>query len=221
MSTPVEALFLELGIVGIGTTIKAARVNYLHYLATRNENEMIYKVFIAQWNRPVKNDWTVTVRQDLRDLKIEENLSFFKSKSSESFKLFVKRKIMEFEFECLMNLKDRVNRSKMNDLSYTKLEMQIYLMLENINKAGAQTLFKYRVRMANFGENYRGGPSPVSCPMCHTHLDNQKMAFENCQVLRQNISINGSYTSIFSTSVNSEVVKSLQDIDKFREEYLK
>ena len=88
MSTPVEALFLELGIVGIGTTIKAARVNYLHYRATRNESEMIYKVFIAQWNRPVKNDWTVTVRQDLRDLKIEENLSFFKSKSSERFKIF-------------------------------------------------------------------------------------------------------------------------------------
>ena len=95
MSTPVEALFLELGIVGIGTTIKAARVNYLHYLATRNESEMIYKVFIAQWNRPVKNDWTVTVRQDLRDLKIEENLSFFKSKSSESFKIFVNRRIMD------------------------------------------------------------------------------------------------------------------------------
>ena len=66
MSTPVEALFLELGIVGIGTTIKAARVNYLHYLATRNESEMIYKVFIAQWNRPVKNDWTITGGRTLK-----------------------------------------------------------------------------------------------------------------------------------------------------------
>ena len=41
MSTPVEALFLELGILSIGTIIKA---NYLHYLATRDESEMIYKV---------------------------------------------------------------------------------------------------------------------------------------------------------------------------------
>ena len=129
---------------------------------------------------------------------------------------------MEFEFERLMNLKDRENRSKMNDLSYTKLEMQNYLMLENISKAGAQTLFKYRVRVANFGENYRGVPSPVSCPSCHTHLDNQKMAFENCQVLRQNIIITVSYKySILFTSVNIEVVKSLQYIDKFREEDLK
>ena len=54
-----------------------------------------------------------------------------------------------------MNQKERENRSKMNDLSNSKLEMQNYLKFENINKAGVQTLFKYRVRMANFGENYR------------------------------------------------------------------
>ena len=46
-------------------------------------------------------------------------ISTFKSKSRESFKIFVKRKIMEFEFERLMNMKDRENRSKMNDLRYT------------------------------------------------------------------------------------------------------
>ena len=95
MSTPVDVLFLELGIVSIGTIIKAARVNYLHYLATRDKSEMIYKVFIAQWNRPVRNDWSVTVKQDLRDLKIEERLTFIQSKSSESFKMYVKSKTLE------------------------------------------------------------------------------------------------------------------------------
>ena len=98
---------------------------------------MIFKVFIAQWNHPVKNDWTLTVKQDLFHLKIEENLTFFKSKSSESFKLFVKRKIIEFEFQRLMTLKTRENWSKMNDLSFTKLEMQKYLLLEKINKSEA------------------------------------------------------------------------------------
>ena len=145
---------------------------------------MIYKVVIAQWNRPVRNDWSVTVKQDLRDLKIEESLTFIQSKSSESFKMYVKSKTLEYEFVRLMKLKGRENRSKMNDLSYSKLEMQNYLNLENINKTGAQTLFKYRVRMANYGENFRGGPNPVSCPLCKNHLDNQKMAFENCQILR-------------------------------------
>ena len=92
MSTPVEALFLEMGILSIGTTIKARRVNYLHYLATRNEREIVFKVFIAQWNRPVKNDWTLTMNQDLRDLNIEENILLLKSKSSESLKKIVNKK---------------------------------------------------------------------------------------------------------------------------------
>ena len=39
---------------------------------------MLYKVFQAQWKYPVKDDWTLMVKQDLKDLKI--NLSIEKIK---------------------------------------------------------------------------------------------------------------------------------------------
>ena len=47
MSTPVEVLFLELGIVSIGTIIKAARVNYLHYLALGVSFPPLYHKFVV------------------------------------------------------------------------------------------------------------------------------------------------------------------------------
>ena len=71
--------------------------------------------------------------------------------------------------------------SKMSDLNYSKLEIPEYLKLEQINTIntqGAQTLFKYRVRMANFSENFRGKNGPSACPLCGNHLDNQKMQNE-------------------------------------------
>ena len=40
VSTPSESLYLELGIVDIETTIKARRINYLHYLCTRKDTEI-------------------------------------------------------------------------------------------------------------------------------------------------------------------------------------
>ena len=43
ISTPQESFYLELGILLIGVIVKARRINYLHYLLTRNENEMLYK----------------------------------------------------------------------------------------------------------------------------------------------------------------------------------
>ena len=86
VSTPTESLFLELGILSIGTIIKSRRINFLHYLLQCNDSEMVQKVFFVQWNRPVKNDWVLAVRQDLEDFKIDDELSTIKNQSSDSFK---------------------------------------------------------------------------------------------------------------------------------------
>ena len=89
-----------------------------------------------------------------------------------------------------------------------------------MNSKEAQMLFKYRTRMANFGENFRGNKNLITCPLCHTHLDNQKMSYENCPVLQKNISIPGKYNQIFNTLVPSEVVQTLTKIDEFCENFM-
>ena len=108
----------------------------------------------------------------------------------------------------------------MKDLNYTKLEMQTYLKLNNTSTEGARTLFKYRTRMAQYGENFRGNTGPVNCPLCGVHLDSQIMAFNNCQVVKQNIVLEGNYSDIFRPEASTNLVKTLINIDKFREETL-
>ena len=152
------------------------------------------------------------------DLNIEVNLSNIKRKSKLSFKNLVKMSAHEYEFTQL--LKSKQKHSKLENLWYSKLEMQKYLELNNMNNNEAQVMFKYRTRMAKYGENFRGNKSSVMCPLCHTHLDDQKIAFENCQVLKENIRISENYNLIFNTSVPSEVVKIIMKIEQLREQYL-
>ena len=216
ISPATESLYLELGILRIRTIIKARRIKFLYYLLNRNETEMIYQVFCVQWNQPAKNDWSSLVKQDLLDFKIETNLSKLKKISAWSFKNLVRKKAYEYEYMELMKTKQK--HSKLENLQYTKLEIQSYLKLENLNTNEAQILFKYRVRMANYGENFRGNRSSVLCPLCKTHLDSQKMCFENCPVIRKHITISGSYKDIFNTSVSRELAQTLIKIDKFRAE---
>ena len=59
-----ESFYLELGILPIGVIVMACRINYLHYLLTRNENDMLYKFFITQWYQPCRGDWTETVKKN-------------------------------------------------------------------------------------------------------------------------------------------------------------
>ena len=66
-SACIESLYLELGLIPLHIILKARRINYLHYLTTLSENEMLHKVFMAQWRYPVKVDWTLKVKQNLED----------------------------------------------------------------------------------------------------------------------------------------------------------
>ena len=133
-----------------------------------------------------------------------------------AFKNFVKKKAYEYKFKQLIRKKEK--HTKLDNLWYPRLEMQNYLKLENLNNYQAQTLFRYRVRMAKFGENFRENKKSVLCPLCFNHLDSQKMGFENCSVLKNNLKISGNYQFIFKSSVPTDTVESLVQIDKFRNE---
>ena len=56
---------------------------------------MTYKVLLAQWNHPVKQDWTEQKREDFSEFRIEPNLDLLKKKSRNAFKKFVKIKASE------------------------------------------------------------------------------------------------------------------------------
>ena len=80
ISTPEEAMYLELGILPIGVMIKARRINYFHYLLTRDESEMLSQFFYTQWKMPCKGDWTESVRVNLEEFGIPCELEILKCK---------------------------------------------------------------------------------------------------------------------------------------------
>ena len=99
-------------------------------------------------------EWTEQVRSDLADLGIEEDLSFIQAKSLFSFKNLVKTKIKEYALDMLNEIKFK--HTKMDDLIYTELKIQDYLVSESISLDEKRSIFHYGTRMARFAENYRG-----------------------------------------------------------------
>ena len=78
---------------------------YLHYLANLQKDEMLYKVFIAQWQYPGKDDWTEIVRADLLDLGLTLKLDYIRGISKNSFKRSVKVKSRQFALDYLLKVK--------------------------------------------------------------------------------------------------------------------
>ena len=91
---------------------------------------MLYKAFIAQWTYPVKDDWTIKVKENLEEFGISYSLEDMKTKSANSFKRMVKIRAKEYALNFLLDKKE--SHKKMDSLSYSEINLQKYLKNPNI-----------------------------------------------------------------------------------------
>ena len=212
-STPIESLYLELGCLDLDTIIKSRRLNYLHYVITRKESEMLSLFFNTQWKYPTnKKDWVEQVKIDLDDFDIPVDLDFIRKKSHLSFKDLVKRKAKERMLQKMLEKKS--THSKMKDLYYTEIQMQKYMKQKCFNVQEAQLIFSFRSRTAKFHGNYKGRNDVQMCPLCNLHLDKQELVLECPKVKSE---VKGNLRQIFASEIPKDLVKSLFKIMKQRE----
>ena len=219
-TVPSVSLFLETGSYSIRTIIKVRRIIYLHYLVKLEQSEMLSEFFFAQWANPVKLDWTTEVKENLIELGLPTNLEVIKSMSKYAFTKLVKKHAKEYEFDRFLEIKGTKAKSKMKDLFYNELKLQDYLLLKEMNASQAKALFKFRVRMAPFGQNFKGGQAEIICPLCNGHPDGQAESF-HCERIKKVIDVQGDYKQIFGFKFSQGLVKTVQNIYNFREEYRK
>ena len=131
----------------------------------------------------------------------------------------MKAKAKEVALENLNKIKSK--HSKMDNVFYVNLEMQEYLKNRNIRRSMAKAVFKFKTRMAQFSENFKEGGQTKSCPLCKepNALDTQRHSLV-CTVIVQNIDIDIQYEEIFFSNITVKAARTVENILKFRDEYL-
>ena len=178
---------------------------------------MLYNFFETQQKYPTKGDWTLQVAEDLDDFEISGKFEFIRSKSKNSFKKLVKKKMKEHAMNYLLELK--ADHSKLDNLVYNKLKLQNYLKNDLIPVHEAKNLFKFRVRAANFKENYGERYEDKSCPMCKVHVDTQAHSVQ-CEEVKDKVKIDGNYSDIFKEKVPQNISQTLLRISKLRKDLI-
>ena len=91
-------------------------------------------------------------------------------------KTLVKKRAKRFELTRLLELKVTKAKSKMKNVTYSDLKIQDYLLLNTINISEAKAMFKFRLRMAPFGENFKGDKKLYFVPSVKsTQMDRVKV----------------------------------------------
>ena len=74
---------------------------------------------------------------------------------------------------------------------------------------------KFRVRILEFGENFRGNANFICCPLCASHLDNQNMLFQ-CPLLKNMEVPHADIEKIYTDNTDAETIKELSRLLRIR-----
>ena len=219
--TPIEALYLEMGIIPLRFQLMKRRILYLQKILSRSDNEITKQIVLEQKKRSIDGDFYDQVKNDMVVLKItDEQLLESKAKINE----VARRKMNEAAFTCLIN--KAKTHLKVNDSLYTNCEGAKYLKHTGFTPDLVRVLFRFRTRTYlvknNFRNNYRN--TNIACPLCEVNEDTQEHIFK-CYKLRRGYSgrLNCCYEDIFSGDCDTllKVAAALRELTQIREKLLR
>ena len=139
---------------------------FQHYLLNEEESSLVNNFYKLQSRKSVKNDWSLTVKQNLETLEIALSEEQIKSMSEPAYKKIVNSAIKKEALNYLNGIKS--SHSKVLHIEHAKLEMQDYLLPSSIPADLAKFTFQCRSRMLNVGANFKEGGRILfpTCPVC-------------------------------------------------------
>ena len=136
--------------------------------------------------------------------------------SENKFKEMIKIKMKENVLDSLNERK--LVHSKMENLFYTDLNTQDYLLSDETTTQQKRNLFLFRTRMADFNDNFRGGNEPLPCRICGMHLDSQSHSVK-CEMTVKKFNYKGDYNEIFHNNITKETAIFLEQLIEFRKKH--
>ena len=203
--TPKEMLYLETGAIPIRFVIQNRRLSYLHHILTRNKNELISKVNYAQKRRPVRDDWSETVKNDIVETGLKLNEDDIRQMKRDNFTKVLKKKVRLAAYKYLIKIKD--GHSKVKIIVHENLEGQKYIKCYKVRPPEKQLIFKLRSRMTNVKANFKSMYENLECNLCEkstlqtdAHLLDCEALIQKCKTLANNY--NAEYEDVFGIVMN-------------------
>ena len=218
--TPVECLYLELGIIPLRFHLMARRIMYYKTIMMRDDDEITKMVVLCQMDNMIEGDFYPQVSDDMKLLKISEDDIMFSSEGA--LRELVKQAIDKAALKFLLDLGN--THSKVNVNLYRDMSGMKYMKDYRFSPDVVNLLFKFRTRMFNVKNNFRNNyrQTDILCPLCKSADDTQEHLFQ-CKVVEKSLldgSVSSVYNDIFSEDVDKllAVGKDLKVLTELRDE---
>ena len=128
-------------------------LNFLQYLLKQPEKSLLYKVFEALKNHPIKNDWLNCAKETLKQFEIYLTIKEIQEMKSTQFKSLVKKQATQAAFKYLQQKQE--NGKKGKTIVYKQIQMADYLLPEcTLFVTDKVDMFAFRCEMNDLSNNF-------------------------------------------------------------------
>ena len=212
--TPIECLYLELGIIPFRFHLMSRRIMYYHTISHKYDGELTKMMLMSQKESKLDGDLYNQVEDDMKKLRITEDT--IATYSKETVKEIIEQNVNKVAFVYLQQ-KAKLH-SKVKHELYTDMQSIKYFYDPRMTSERAKILFKFRTQMFGVRNNFRNKYSCTLCPLCGRVEDSQQHLFE-CNIIQNYHVITTKYEDIFSNNedIILEVARELEEIVRIRE----
>ena len=215
--------YLEFGILMFRHVMMIKRIGYHHHILTRDDKEIIKKVYLKQKETPIKGDWIETIKKDYEFIGESWDDEKIRSVPKEVFMKNITHKVTKAAFQFYLLLQEKCKK-KLESLKYEDLQMQEYLINSSFNTAEIKLLISLRSKCypskMNFKKLNKGN---LKCIFNCNQVETQTHVFENCEpiVSKLGYSHTEQLKSIYGTHTEQKsAIKVFLEIDIIRQQMI-
>ena len=127
--TGIEWLYSDAGKLNMGSLLQIRRLMYLWHILSRDENELIRRVYTTQKLSSNNGDWIGLVTQDKQQLGIDMSDEEIQGVSKDVFKRYVTTKVKNNFLQYLKDMKSK--HSKSINLKCNELKLLNIFLVQN------------------------------------------------------------------------------------------
>ena len=186
--TPSIALNLELGSLKLRHIILQKRIMYFHTIINKNTNDITYKILKKQELDPDKGDFISMIKSDFAYIGLKYDLNELRNTCKIQFKSKLKKIIENTAFK--EYIKEKENMKKLENIRYSKLKIQSYIVSNELTNRQKQIIFSLRTNTFKVKLNLRKlYLNDLKCRKCLIIDESQEHAFTQCAKINGKMNI--------------------------------
>ena len=156
---PKAFYFLEFGTLMVRHLVMIRRLMYHRHILTRDNTEIIKKIYMKQKVNACKGDWIKLIEKDFLFIEEEINEDWISRTGKDEYNSYIKEKVKVAAFNEYIQLKQKCKK-KLKYIHYTDFSIQPYLKSNKISLQEKQLLWSLRSKCypakSNFSKMNRG-----------------------------------------------------------------